>query len=268
MTVDSLVEKGVGALNEDHCCIRGNLFGVFDGATSLTPATYGNGRTGGYMAATIAGQAFARNDASLPCLAERANNAIRESMVRHGVDLDDRGGLWCASGAVLRVHGDWFEWVQIGDCVICAMFEDGGFELLQSGFDHDAETLELWKRVSCETDAPVHAAVAEKILEVRTRMNVTYGVFNGEEQAMSFLRSGRRPIGDIKHLVLCTDGLFIPTQDPAGKEDFSEFARVFMDGGLTGLRDQVRAVEETDRQCRLYPRFKAHDDIAAISISF
>jgi hypothetical protein len=46
------------------------------------------------------------------------------------------------------------------------------------------------------------------------------------------------------------------------------FSRLFQKGGLTHLKDVVRDIERSDVACREYPRFKPHDDIAAISLSF
>jgi len=38
--------------------------------------------------------------------------------------------------------------------------------------------------------------------------------------------------------------------------------------GLDGLRDHVRSQEAADPDMKRYPRFKKHDDIAAIAIHF
>jgi len=37
-------------------------------------------------------------------------------------------------------------------------------------------------------------------------------------------------------------------------------------GGLQAVRNHVRRLQQEDPTCRKYPRFKQHDDIAAVAI--
>ena len=267
MKIDTVFEQGTGVLNEDFLVVEDNLFGVFDGATSLTPLRFDHGLTGGYLASTVAGTAFRDNDLPLDQLADKANRAILAAMEKRGVDLTDRAGLWSTSGAVVRVLEDAFEWAQIGDCLVMTLREDGGHQVHCSGFDHDFETLSIWKETACAESGPIIDVLHDQIVKVREGMNVNYGVFNGEPAAMDFLNCGSLPLQGVTHILLFTDGLFIPKSDPGEREDFSLFARLFREGGLKGLRDHIRAKEAGDAACALYPRFKVHDDIAAIAIA-
>ena len=268
MHVDLIYEQGSGEVNEDYYCINNNIFGVFDGATSLTSVRFTNNMTGGFLAANLAGQAFEKNDDSLINLAKKASSNIRQAMVENGVDLGNRGGLWCTSVAVVRLHEDHFEWVQIGDCLIMVIYEDGQYELLMDDFDHDLETLSLWKTCSRNTTDGIFTALAEKILETRAQQNITYGVLNGEKEALSFLKSGTKSLRQVAHILLFTDGLFIPKSEPENRDDFSQFAELFLEGGLARIRDTVREMEQSDVNGHRYPRFKLHDDIAALALSF
>ncbi|CCO23411.1 protein phosphatase 2C domain-containing protein [Maridesulfovibrio hydrothermalis] len=268
MLVESIYEQGTGVMNEDFHIVNGSLFGVFDGATSLTPATYEQGCTGGFLASNIAGQVFESNDDSLPKLAEKANFAICDAMLERGVDISDKGHLWSTSAAVVRINKETFEWIQIGDCLVLVIYEDGTHELLADNFDHDTETLKLWKDVAHTTDAPIATALKDQILKVRSQMNVAYGVLSGEKDALSFLRYGKKKLRNISNILIFTDGLFLPKCDPETREDFGLFADLYLQGGLSCIRDYIRQTEQTDIHCRKFPRFKTHDDIAAISISF
>ncbi|MBU2509971.1 protein phosphatase 2C domain-containing protein [bacterium] len=268
MQINSIFEKGTGAINEDFYCISGNLFGVFDGATSLTDTVYEDGVTGGFLASNIAGKTFANNNASLASLAEKANQAIADAMAEREVNLYQRENIWCTSAAVVRVHKELFEWVQTGDCLILVIFEDGTHEVLIKGFDHDLETFQLWKKFADTSHNPIMSEMAEQIKRVRSQMNVTYGVLNGEQCALDFLNHGGKSLQGIKNILLFTDGLFIPHRDPKEKEDFKLFAQLFRKGGLANVKNYIREVEETDGECRIYPRFKVHDDIAAIALTF
>ncbi|WP_320172494.1 protein phosphatase 2C domain-containing protein [Maridesulfovibrio sp.] len=268
MQVESIFEKGTGAMNEDFYFASGSRFGVFDGATSLTPETYEQGCTGGYLASNIAGRVFATGDGPLLGLADKANAAISEAMLERGVDLNDKKYLWSTSAAVVSLDNDRFEWVQIGDCLVMVIKEDGSHELLMDGFDHDTETLRMWQSVSAEADDSILNALHDQILKVRGQMNVSYGVFSGEQEAMSFINHGQRDLDGVDSILIFTDGLFVPSCDPERKEGFDHLASLFRQGGLRHVRDYIRSVEETDPCCRRFPRFKPHDDIAAISITF
>ncbi|MGE4424321.1 MAG: protein phosphatase 2C domain-containing protein [Pseudodesulfovibrio sp.] len=267
MRIDTVFEQGTGLLNEDFLVVDKNLFGVFDGATSLSPARFGHGLTGGYLASTIAGSAFRGSDRPLKELADKANRAIMEAMLKHGVDMDDRANLWSTSAAVVRVAEDRFEWVQIGDCLVMTLLEDGSHRVHCAEFNHDLETLTIWREASCESEGTVLDVMHEQIVKVRRGMNVTYGVFNGEPAAMDFLNIGSLPLDGVTDILLFTDGLFIPKRDPGEREDFDLFAELFRAGGLKGVRDHIRSTEAGDAACTRYPRFKVHDDVAAISIA-
>ncbi|MEJ2642962.1 MAG: protein phosphatase 2C domain-containing protein [Desulfosarcinaceae bacterium] len=268
MQIDTLYENGSGRLNEDYYIAEGNLFGVFDGATSLTPQVYENGVTGGYLASNIAGNTFLKNNNTLFTLFVHANRAIGTAMVDRGVCLQIKHHRWNTSAAVVRIEEEFFDWIQIGDCLVFVIYKDGTHRILTEEFDHDRETLQLWKKSAHSTSEPILTALKDQIIEVRARMNIDYGALNGEDEAISFLNSGTEKLQDIRHVVLFTDGLFIPNQKPAERTDFRRFAALFQKGGLSSVRDFVRELEKSDVACRKYPRFKTHDDIAAISITF
>jgi len=255
-------------MNEDFYFTNGNLFGVFDGATSLSPKVYENGSTGGFLASTIAGETFKQNNDTLKNLVNKANTAIGDAMLKRGVNLKDKQNSWSTCAAVVRLGKDSFEWVQIGDCLVLAIYEDDTHEILTNNFDHDQETLQLWKQIADKTQKPILTALKDQILKVRTLGNVTYGTLNGEKEALYFINSGTRKLKGVNHILIFTDGLFIPKTDPEERENFTLFSRLFLKGGLSHVRDFIRDLEKTDVACRKYPRFKAHDDIAAISLSF
>ncbi|WP_419783529.1 protein phosphatase 2C domain-containing protein [Maridesulfovibrio sp.] len=267
MQVESLIEHGTGALNEDYLLMEGNMFGVFDGATSLSPQTYENGQTGGFLASSIAGEEFRKNHGTMEELARRANMVIREEMAQRNVDLDNKQDLWSTSAAVVRIHGDVMEWAQIGDCRIVCVYENGEFDFVCQCPDQDFETLSIWKDVGPSTDEPIGVALHEQIAKVRCRMNLDYGVFNGEPEAIDFLQSGKLDLSGVRNVLLFTDGLLLPNENPWEERDFGEQVDLFRESGLKGLRDHIRSIEATDLGCRLYPRFKTHDDIAAVAIN-
>ncbi len=262
VTTETLQEKGTGQTNEDVLLMEKNTFGVFDGATSLDT----NSLSGGLRAASIASQAFLNSTESLSRCAERGNQDINKAYSHQRIINDKREHLWSTSAAVVRLHRNHFEYCQIGDSLIMLLFKDGSHRLATPHIDHDRETLTLWKRRTVRNNATIQTAFADQIRRVRQHMNQTYGVLNGEPKAMDFLTQGSVELDGISHIILFTDGLFLPKEYPWEKSEWASFCNIYRESGLQGLRDTIRTLEKQDPLCRKYPRFKQHDDIAAISL--
>jgi hypothetical protein len=263
--IDTLYEKGTGRLNEDAQLVARDLYGVFDGATSLGGATY-DGLTGGYLASSLAAEVFSTNDGSLNELALKANEAIAKRMAACNVDLSRKEELWSTSAAVIRFSGNSMEWCQAGDCRIQLILSDGTSRQLVEPPDHDAETLRLWQQMAPQSDEPIHVVLADKILEVRRRMNVDYGVLNGEAAAGDFVRSGIESLSEVAAVLLYTDGLYVPDSTTGELHAPDHLCRLFVHGGLRAVRNYIRILQEKDPHCLLYPRFKPSDDISAIAV--
>ncbi len=269
MKTEYIHEKGSSYINEDALALNGSLFGVFDGATSLDKRTFDENITGGYYASSIASSIFAKNDDSLINLAQKANTAILKKMVEKQVDISDKNSLWSTSAAVLKIEDDFLHWVQTGDSLLLMIYEDGSYKMPVKGYNsHDTETLLMWKEASDKTDKNIFEVLGYQIKKIRREMNITYGVLNGEKSYKNFLNSGKESLKGVNHVILFTDGLFIPSDSPQKQPDFNKFIDIFLDGGLTSLKNHVRSIESSDPECRIYPRFKCHDDIAAVALSF
>jgi hypothetical protein len=264
--VETLHEQGSGEQNEDTLLWSGTLFGVFDGATSLDKYYDEDGATGGLCAASIAAETFRDHSGCLPQAAKKANRLLREKQIRCRIPLNQRQRLWSTSMAVIRMHDSSFEYCHTGDSMIVLLYRDGGYSLLSPELDIDGETLELWQNTA-SGDQSIHTILAEQITKVRLQMNVTYGVLNGEPESMQFLRHGRESLAGVSDILLFTDGLLLPKADPRSPSDWQAFAALYRNGGLAAIRDHVRALQRDDSTCRRYPRFKTHDDIAAIAVT-
>lgn len=259
--VEHLLEQGSGTRNEDYLIMDGSIFGVFDGATSLGDACFENGASGGALASSIAGQTFLRNHHPLFRLGVEANDAIRAGMKSCQVDLSCRIGLWSTSAAVVRIRDGAIEWFQTGDSQVVFVERDGGFKVAAGIEDHDYPTL-----CKIRERGRFHPEVLSCIETVREGMNRDYGVLNGEREAMEFFRTGAVPAEKVKSVLLFTDGLNVPCASPGKYRDYSSLVDMACDLGLHGLRDHVRSREAADPDIERYPRFKTHDDIAAVAI--
>ena len=266
ITEMTIHEQGSGTCNEDFLLKDGNLYGVFDGATSLENSPSRSGLSGGFQAASIAAATFRHHVGPLAQAAEVANHRIRTAQGYDRIPSDQRLRLWSTSLAAIRLHGSSFEYCHTGDCMIMLLHHDGSHSLLSPELDIDSETLTLWQQ-SPDSGQPIHSLLAEQIARVRLQMNVCYGVLNGEPEAMNFLRHGHHSLAGVADILLFTDGLMLPKADPKDRTDWQSFANMYCRGGLGAIRDHVRTVQQTDPACRCYPRFKVHDDIAAIALT-
>ena len=248
-------------LMNDSLVIADNLFGVFDGATSLETHAFEGGQTGGMIAAQTASHEFSKNHFSLDQLGIRANQAIRTKMIDQNLDMEHRHNLWSTSAAVIRIE-EALEWFQTGDAQILLFYNDGSFRVLADRKDHDYETLTMLK----EEKFKFNAAIKDQIKKVRFQMNRSYGVLNGEPEALNFTQNGFESLEDVTSILLFTDGLQLPSTTPAQKKSFDLLAQKFQEEGLTGVKESIRKIESQDPDIRRYPRFKCHDDIAAIAV--
>ena len=265
--IEQIFEQGSSSLNEDNLACADNLFGVFDGASSLVPDLY-QGKTGAWWASHLVSSEFAKNDASLFELGSRANKKLQLKMTAAGVENADRLQCWSTSAAVCRVQEDSVEWLQSGDCQILALGADGECKLLTPFLNHDRPTLQCLKQLIEQNVPEPGKRLRPQIEKVRRQMNQSYGVFNGETAALDFLQLGSHSLKGVRHLLIFTDGLFPPGEDPAEQPDFCWLAELYLQGGLKNVQQEIRRLECEDPDCRRFPRFKQHDDIAAMAISF
>ena len=243
------------------------LFGVFDGATSLVPYADKEGRTGGYLASHIAREAFESAKPDFTSMLADANDAIHESMRRAGIDTRDKLNLWVTSASVVRLHADRFDWLNVSDSLILVINKDGTHRLLVEDYEHDLESLSLLKRRIDDGDPNARQDVEETVREVRRQLNVAYGFIAGEPE-VRFVYEGTESLDGVKDILIFSDGMIPPKQDPSAPDDFDAIVREYKKGGLQGWLDYVRGMENSDPDLRKYPRFKPHDDATAIAITF
>ncbi|MCF6246412.1 MAG: protein phosphatase 2C domain-containing protein [Desulfobacula sp.] len=272
MITEHIIENGSGNTNEDALILENSIYGVFDGATSLDSQTFENGKTGGQIASATARSVFSRNCHPLDKLAQSANMEILNQMHKHGVDISAKENLWSTSAAVIRIKKDMLEWVQTGDAVIVLIYKDKSHKVLVVQEDLDHETLTMWKKLAKKDVATagkkgIHKLLQRQIKKIRAGMNKTYGVLNGEKEADHFLNHGIESLDQVASILLFTDGLSLPQKTPAKFKDFAPLVDLYLALGLNGLKNKIRTMEKNDPDCTRYPRFKCHDDIAAIAIT-
>ncbi len=265
--IERILDQGSSWLNEDKLVCAENMFGVCDGASSLVPDLY-HGKTGAWWASHLVSSLFSSNDASLFDLSKRANKMLHSTMTAMGVETEDKLHCWSTSVAAFQLSEDSVSWIQSGDSQVLAIYADGDFKLLTPYHNHDKQTLQQLKKLYQQGDPAPHASLRPQVENIRRQMNQNYGVLNGEPGALDFLQTGSEPLKGMSHLLVFTDGMFPPGEKPQDQPDFRWVTDHFLQGGLSQVKTEIRSLETRDPDCRRYPRFKKHDDMAAIAVSF
>ncbi|MFH1978163.1 MAG: protein phosphatase 2C domain-containing protein [Candidatus Aenigmatarchaeota archaeon] len=268
VSIQKIHDKGSGDQNEDELLIKENLFAVFDGATSLVKFVNSEGKSGGKLAAEICKDVFSNNGGSLKQIASDANAALLEEMKRHRIDVTKKESLWNTAMAAVKLLNSGIEFLTIADCLILSVFKDDTSKLVVPYNDIDLETMRKWKELADKQTENIWDKIKPQTDKVRRGVNVNYGVLNGEEKAIKFVKTGKISIDNVKSIIIFTDGLLIPKENPDETENWNLFIRLYQESGPKGILKHVRSLETKDPKCWKYPRFKQHDDIAAIGIDF
>ena len=269
ISAEFLHEKGIRDLNEDAvlCDNERQVYGVFDGASSLVNYLSPDGKTGGYIASHIVRDVFSSADGALIEIARSANEAINQRLVEGGIDLSSNLNRFGTTAAVVRIAGDTAELFQCGDSVIIARFKDGTVTTPLGYVDQDIDIMRLWRQYVDARKDNVKELLRDEIHHGREQANIGYGTMNGDPRSQNHFQSIKLQCTDLRDILIVTDGMFIPKSDPDADEDWQEYFRVCDDNGLSELYDYVRHLELSDPDLTKYPRFKIHDDASAVLVS-
>ncbi len=198
MKIEHILEQVSGAQNEDYLISDGDIHGVFRWCHQPGRGRFEHGRSGGLLAASIAGEAFLRNHAPLAQLVSRPTK--RSGRAWRSASSMCRGGarLWSASAAVVR----------------CALGRG-----MVSDRGRPSRLCRQGRRLqSCGPPSgprlrdPTNDQGARPLPSRRPRANRNgapgderdYGVLNGEDAAEDFFRSGLEPLDNIRSVLLST----------------------------------------------------------------
>ncbi|MBB3113715.1 hypothetical protein FHS18_005828 [Paenibacillus phyllosphaerae] len=272
--------KGVGRLNEDAIVAhtQANLYGVLDGVSSLVPYQNAKQETGGFIAANLAKTYFESLAApgSLRDHLIEANDLLREQMVLATIDLAKKEELWGAAAAIIRIQEDGVEYIQTGDCMVLAVYENEEVRpLTWRQVSHlEAPAFAKWESGianGLKSREALHETIIDTIIQNRYRSNTAggYGVLNGDQEAARYFEYGKINLTCLKHMILLTDGMFWPTNDVHEESSYWSFvAHEILKKGIEPYTKALIELEESDPECIRHIRFKKSDDKTAVVISF
>lgn len=271
MQIEYVLDKGSGEMNEDSLLISKSMFGVFDGLTSLTKYKDERGISGGLIASELVRNIFEDNISQpFEDIIRIALSELEKVMTARHIDMAKKEDRLSTTLAVIRITNNTLEYVQVGDSPIIFINNDNTCEVIMSSNNSDKEALLLWMKLTHGEGIREwwkDKRMMGQLLKDRRGVNVRFGTLNGDPEVYKFLKVGAKKVNEIKQILITTDGLFLPQENPAEGEKISELINLYQKMGLKKLREYVREIETKDIQFK-YPRFKQHDDIAAISIIF
>jgi serine/threonine protein phosphatase PrpC len=277
--LDYVSVKGEQALNEDALVLnrKAGLFGVLDGATSLTPYVNRNNETGGYIAANLLKAHLERLTEPADVRAEllEANRGLRAAMAEAGIDVSLKERLWSAAACVVQLHEQTVSFAQAGDCMILAIYQDGTVRpLTRPQLSHiDSLTLAKWREgreKGLQTKQQLRAYTYETIKSNRDRSNAPdgYSVLNGDEAASHYIEFGTINRIRLRRLVLLSDGFYLPGRDSAEPTYWTDLAETISSGGMRQYAERLTRFEEEDPHGTKHLRLKKSDDKSGIMVSF
>ncbi|ULG74714.1 hypothetical protein [Macrococcus brunensis] len=261
----SVIQQGEGLMNEDALIIndQARVYGVIDGVTSLSGRMFA-GVTPGKRAADAVKAAFeqAESDASLNDITETANQAIQTDMTAMELEINHPKDRFQCCHAAVKLLSDHIEWTSSADCVLYAI----GDEVIQAvpryGKKEESDRMAEWmKKYPNMKDRPKEMIEAMDQAKKMANQPFGYSVMNGDLLFNEAYNHGTLSYECLTHILLTTDGFY--DIKGVGLEQFVREGIRDLDQFLRNM--MLYEIEDKDK--RLYPRYKVHDDKAALLIT-
>lgn len=163
-----------------------------------------------------------------------------------------------ATAGLVRRVGERIEWLVLGDCAVAWRNRSGAIEVRSD--DRVAKLVDPPRAVEV---GGLRRYPVEYIARVRN-LEGGFWVAASEPEAAAEALTGSVAVAEVSELLLCTDGL-TRLVDRYGHSWPEVFARV-AEAGVDGLIGLVR--EEGDRDARIGPKSKRHDDATVVRWRF
>lgn len=286
---DYICEGGKSSyLNEDYIIWEDNSFVlILDGSTGLTdmspPEEYCSWSKWFVVrfAELVSGRIDSISDIKM-LVADCIETLSKEySLLSMGYD-GDRGRISepSASMALLIDRGDRVELGLLGDISVLVKYNDYVVEHVHSNRVEklDKRVFSLMEEVRLElddksiksvmADGRVKELLATNRLKKNSGEEDGYWILGLDKEAayhIEIYNWYRRYEGDTKSILLCTDGFSAYYRDYRKDWLVSTFNKMENDS-LSTVYKELREVEDADKDCIMYTRYKTHDDAAAVLV--
>ncbi|WP_077706522.1 PP2C family serine/threonine-protein phosphatase [Virgibacillus dokdonensis] len=280
MKIETVTCKGVSECNEDAVIINDNIsvYGVADGASSIIPFFTQENETGGYIASNLVKnyyESLQHCDSFLDDFA-KINMQLQTKMKEYSIDTSKKEQLWGTALALVKISPNRIDFIQTGDCMIFAVYDSGFVRVLTRAQTEFLEGVAInkWKELidkGIHKQKDLREGVEDVLISIRQRSNTFagYGVLNGENDAVDFIEFGKINRNGLKHLVMVTDGFFLPKECVSEQDCYWEvMISKILSKGLQAYANDLIELEANDPECVRYPRFKMSDDKTGVWITF
>lgn len=270
------ISQGSGPVNEDAVGYIGDPDDIqaawaLDGVTGINDLSLG-------LQGSDAQWFVSRIDAHLRSLLPEARTMqdVMSSLVDRLIDdlahitlPDNYDPPAACIAAVCRIGAQW-QAVRLGDCRLLAEDRKGFHRIVDfpnDDFDHwvTAEAVRL-RAAGLSNLQDIAQALQPALFADRRRRNRPdgYGVIEADRACLAFAEY--MPLADPSAVLLMSDGFF-RLVDHYGDITESELLRRAVAGSeIPALYDTLRRIEQSDPQCRKFPRLKPGDDASAIAL--
>ena len=266
-------------INEDIVYTNRKYGWIMDGATGLREANFTSDKTDArwFVKAwsEYLKEAFENSNDSLKYIVKNGIGSVKE-LYLHEVNREniDKLDLPSASAGIYRIGEGIFEYLLIGD--ICLVIEDieGNIKVIK---DTKLEALDNiavneLRRLIVSNGLSFNEAregIQEILLKNRRLKNTDKGYWTLEfdSSALDYCIYDKLPLESISKVLFMTDGFFAihSSYNYFSIKDLISFVD---EKGLEEVYRILRDIEEEDKECYRYPRFKKSDDASAIYIKY
>lgn len=242
-----------------------NVYGVFDGATPITPFKNADGMNGAYIASNLLRMYFKNHFRAEMTLSEGiilANRRLMEEMKLNKIDINRPEELWSTCVAIIKIDKQKVAFAQLGDCMILAEYHNGEIKILTKDTVKDISTRAKMRREKERKqglilpDESYYHSIKNQLIYNRSMANTVdgYSVANGTEVVGNYIQLGSINTKNLKSILLISDGLFHP------KFDLIHSFKVIKEIGLEEYSkrlemEELKSVVHSDDKTGIYIRF-------------
>lgn len=274
----ALCTPGSNIHNEDVCGFKDNIAWVIDGATGLNGRNFMPDITDARWYSSWWDKYLRKNitdNISIDLLMKRGIREVKEEFEMNlvnnfKIEFKELSKLDypSASIALIRLNGDYLEYIILGDCRIYT--DDLNFPKIAdetiSKFDKDVfDAMRKLNDFGYIDYSEIKNKVMDKIIENRLKNNTEngYWILSFDEKAIDNAVKGKIKISEHRKILMASDGYYAMC-DKYNLFDEKDILDLSFYRGAVSMFEILRRFENDDDKVRFIPRFKKMDDCTCL----